>query len=119
MTGGALAGLFGMPRSQAIEMVGSPDLIADARREGALNLVAMSHNWAFEPLMKTFSARYGIIIDDSNSEGSSAEELQAVLSLKGQSRGPDYMDLSPTFATLGAREHLFQPFKVATWSGWA
>jgi putative spermidine/putrescine transport system substrate-binding protein len=116
MIGGALAGTSGVAESQAKEVVGSADLIAAAKREGALNLVALSHNWAFEPLMKTFSARYGVTIDDSNSEGSSAEELQAVRSLRGQVRAPDCMDLSPTFAILGARQKLLQPYKVATWS---
>jgi putative spermidine/putrescine transport system substrate-binding protein len=116
MIGGSLVGTLGVARSEAMEVVGPADLIAAAKREGALNLVALSHNWAFEPLMKTFSARYGVTIDDSNSEGSSAEELQAVRSLKGQSRGPDCMDLSPTFATLGAQQKLLQPYKVATWN---
>jgi putative spermidine/putrescine transport system substrate-binding protein len=116
MIGGSLAGTFGIAKSQAAAVVGSADLIAAAKREGALNLVALSHDWAFEPLMKTFSERYGIRIDDSNSEGSSAEELQAVRSLRGQTRGPDCMDLSPTFATLGAQQNLLQPYKVATWN---
>lgn len=93
----------------------SPALAAAAKREGALNLIALSHNWAFEPLMKSFSARYGITIDDSNSEGSSAQELQAVRTLRGDTRAPDCMDLSPSFAVLGTQQKLLAPYKVSTW----
>ena len=113
-TGLATGGLI--EAAHAAETPASSAVVVAAKQEGALNLVALSHNWAFEPLMRTFSARYGISIDDTNSEGSSAEELQAVRSLRGQSRAPDCMDLSPTFATLGARQKLFQPYKVATWN---
>lgn len=88
---------------------------ATAGHEGSLNLIALSHNWAFEPLMKTFSARTGITIDDSNSEGSSAEELQAVRSLRGAERAPDCLDLSPAFAVLGTEQKLLAPYKVPTW----
>lgn len=88
---------------------------AAATHEGALNLIALSHNWAFEPLMKTFAARTGITIDDSNSEGSSAEELQAVRSLRHAERAPDCMDLSPAFAVLGTEQKLLAPYKVPTW----
>ncbi|WP_284946955.1 ABC transporter substrate-binding protein [Acidisoma cladoniae] len=101
---------------QAAETMPSSALVAEAKHEGALNLVALSHNWAFEPLMKTFSARYGIAIDDSNSEGSSAEELQAVRSLRHADRAPDCMDLSPAFAALGTQQKLLAPYKVSTWA---
>jgi putative spermidine/putrescine transport system substrate-binding protein len=120
-TAGITLGLFlaegwQVDDARAMDHVGLADLVVTAKREGALNLVALSHNWAFEPLMKSFSVRYGISIEDSNSEGSSAEELQAIRSLRGQSRAPDCVDLSPTFATLGTQQKLFQPYKVSTWS---
>ncbi|MCB8875779.1 ABC transporter substrate-binding protein [Acidisoma silvae] len=111
----AAAGTRFAPMARAAEAALSPALIASAKAEGKLNLVALSHNWAFEPLMKTFSSRYGIAIDDSNSEGSSAEEIQAVRTLKHDDRAPDCMDLSPTFAVLGTQKKLLAPYKVATW----
>jgi len=101
-------------------LLGAATLTGRARatpaHEGALNLIALSHNWAFEPLMTSFSARYGITIDDANSEGSSAEELQAVRSLRHAGRAPDCMDLSPAFAVLGTKEKLLAPYKVPTWA---
>ena len=103
------------PTARAATAPTSPALIAAAKAEGKLNVIALSHNWAFEPLMQTFSARYGIIIDDANSEGSSAEEIQAIRTLKHDARAPDCMDLSPTFAVLGTQKKLLAPYKVATW----
>jgi putative spermidine/putrescine transport system substrate-binding protein len=92
-------------------------LEAAARQEAKLNVVAFSRDWAnFGWLMDTYSTRYGIRVDDANEEGSSAEELQAVRSLKRTSREPDVLDLGPAFAAVGAQEGLFQPYKVTTWA---
>jgi putative spermidine/putrescine transport system substrate-binding protein len=94
-----------------------PALEAAAKKEGALNVITLPRDWAnYGELMDTFAARYGIKIDDANPDGTSAEELQAIRSLKGQSRGPDAVDVGPSFAVTGATEKLFQPYKVATWN---
>jgi putative spermidine/putrescine transport system substrate-binding protein len=95
-----------------------PDaLIAAAKKEGALNVITLPRDWAdYGELMDTFASRYGIKIDDANPDGTSAEELQAIRSLKTQSRAPDAVDVGPSFAVTGATEKLFQPYKVATWA---
>ena len=36
--------------------------------------------------------------------------------LKGQSRAPDVLDMGTPFAVEGANDHLWAPYKVATWS---
>jgi len=105
---------FGAGRGFA---AGVSALEAAARKEGALNVITLPRDWAnYGELMDTFAARYGIKIDDANPDGTSAEELQAIRSLKGQSRGPDAVDIGPGFAVTGAAEKLYQPYKVATWN---
>jgi putative spermidine/putrescine transport system substrate-binding protein len=65
--------------------------------------------------MDRFQQLYGVKLDSANPDGSSAEELQAIRSLKSQGRAPDVVDVGPAFALTGAKEKLFQPYKVATW----
>jgi putative spermidine/putrescine transport system substrate-binding protein len=118
LTGAGLLGTtpFGR-RALAADAAPPADLIAAAKREGHLNVITLPRDWAnYGELMDTFAARYGIKIDDANPDGTSAEELQAIRSLRHQSRAPDAVDVGPSFAITGAQQKLFQPYKVATWS---
>ena len=91
-------------------------LVAAAKKEGAINTIALPRDWAnWGATMDRFQELYGIKLTNANPDGSSAEELQAVRSLKGQSRAPDVLDLGPSFAIAGKREKLLQPYKVAEW----
>jgi putative spermidine/putrescine transport system substrate-binding protein len=91
-------------------------LIAAAKAEGHVNLITLPRDWAdYGQIMDTFRAKYGISYTDAIPDGSSAQEIQAIKSLKGQSRAPDAVDVSATFANLGKQEGLFIPYKVATW----
>jgi putative spermidine/putrescine transport system substrate-binding protein len=93
------------------------ELVEAAKKEGHLNVITLPRDWAnYGLLMDTFASRYGVKIDDANPDGSSAQELQAIRSLKGQSRAPDAVDVGPSFALVGAKEKLFQPYKVVTWN---
>lgn len=92
-------------------------LISAAKAEGQLNVIALPRDWAnYGAIMDSFSKKYGIQINDANPDGSSAEEIQAIKSLKGQRRSPDALDLGPPFALSGASAGLFQPYKVETWN---
>src|SRR5579863_3497852 len=66
---------------------GMSALVAAAEKEGKLNVITLPSNWAnYGTIMKDFQAKYpGIKITDANPEGSSAQELQAIKQLKGQS----------------------------------
>jgi putative spermidine/putrescine transport system substrate-binding protein len=64
-------------------------MIAEAKREGRLNTIALPPDWAnYGEIMSTFSKKYGIPITNDNPNGSSAQENEAVRSLKGDSRAP-------------------------------
>ena len=92
-------------------------LVAAAKKEGQLNVITLPATWAnYGTIMKDFTAKYGIKITDANPEGSSGQEIAAVESLKGQSRAPDVVDVGSAFAVEGANDHLWAPYKVATWN---
>lgn len=103
----------------AIAAAASADkaLIAAAKAQGKLNVIALPPDWAnYGKMIAEFSRMYGIHVTSASPDASSAQELQAVKSLKGQSRGPDVVDVGPAFALAGVSEGLFQPYKVSTWS---
>ncbi len=95
---------------------GMDALVTAAKKEGALNVITLPRDWAgYGALMDGFAAKYGIKITDANPDGSSAEEIAAIKSLKGQSRAPDVVDVGQSFALSGSQEGLYAPYKVATW----
>ena len=115
--GVAIAALPWAGRAQA-EGPAVPDGLAElAKKEGRINVITLPRDWAnWGVTMDRFQALYGVSLDDANPDGSSAEELQAIRCLKRQARAPDVVDVGPCFAITGAREKLFQPYKVATWN---
>jgi len=91
-------------------------LVAAAKKEGTLNVITLPSNWAnYGTIMKDFTAKYGIKINDANPDGSSQDELNAVNQLKGQDRAPDVLDVGTAFAVKGAQSGVLAPYKVATW----
>jgi putative spermidine/putrescine transport system substrate-binding protein len=87
-------------------------LLAAAKKEGQLNTIALPPDWAnYGEVMSTFQKKYGIKINNASPNASSAEELQAVRSLRGQDRAPDVLDVAPSFAIDGTREGLFAVYK--------
>jgi putative spermidine/putrescine transport system substrate-binding protein len=66
--------------------------------------------------MKQYSKKYGIKVNSEGQDDSSAEEVQAIKSLKGQSRAPDSFDISPSFAILATQQGLLSPYKPTNWA---
>ncbi|WP_297618236.1 ABC transporter substrate-binding protein [Nocardia sp.] len=92
-------------------------LVAAAKKEGTLNLMALPRDWAgYGALMDNFGAKYGIKVNDDNPGAASADEINAIKSLKGQDRAPDAVDVGTSFAISGAKEGLYAPYKVSTWA---
>jgi putative spermidine/putrescine transport system substrate-binding protein len=97
--------------------VSMKELIAQAKKEGHLNTIALPPDWAnYGEIMSTFQKKYGISITNNNPDGSSAEENQAVVSLKGDSRAPDVVDDGPAFAISGTAQGLFTKYFVTEFS---
>jgi putative spermidine/putrescine transport system substrate-binding protein len=116
MPAGAAASKAATAKS-AKDVGGLAGLIKLAKAEGQLNVIALPRDWAnYGEMIDTFSKKYGIKVNSQNPDASSADELVAVKTLKGQSRQPDVVDVNPTFAVQGANEGLWAPYKVATWN---
>ncbi|WSP95406.1 extracellular solute-binding protein [Streptomyces sp. NBC_01233] len=91
-------------------------LVAAAQKEGKLNVIALPPDWAnYGEIIKAFEAKYKIKVNSENPDASSADEIAAVKSRKGQDRAPDVLDLGIAFARSGAAEKLFAPYKVTAW----
>ena len=91
-------------------------LVKAAKAEGELNVITLPANWAnYGNIMKDFTAKYGIKINDANPDGSSQDEINAMEQLKGQSRAPDVLDMGTAFAIQADQKGLLAPYKVATW----
>jgi putative spermidine/putrescine transport system substrate-binding protein len=96
---------------------GMTALVAAAKKEGQLNVITLPSDWAnYGAIMKDFTAKYGIKINDANPDGSSQDELNAVNQLKNQSRAPDVLDVGTAFGVKGDQEGILAPYKVATWA---
>jgi putative spermidine/putrescine transport system substrate-binding protein len=84
------------------------EILRQAKREGRINTIALPPDWAnYGEIMSTFQRRYGLRLTNDNPDASSAQENQAVRSLKGDPRAPDVLDVGPSFAIEGAREGLY------------
>ncbi len=101
----------------AADLGGMDTLVADAKKEGTLNLIAVPATWAgYGAIINAFTAKYGIKINSENPDGSSGDEINAVKSTKGQASAPDVVDVGNSYALSGAQEGDYAPYKVTTWS---
>lgn len=92
-------------------------LVAAAKKEGKLNVIALPSNWAnYGAIISGFSKKYGIKVNSENPEGSSAEEITALTADRGRSSAPDVVDVGTSYAVSAQQSHLLAPYKVSTWS---
>ena len=89
------------------------EIVAEAKKENHLNTIALPPDWAnYGEILSTFQKKYKIPITNASPEASSGDEVQAIKSLKGQSRAPDVVDVGPSFAVSGANEGLYAKYYV-------
>jgi putative spermidine/putrescine transport system substrate-binding protein len=89
-------------------------LVAAAKKEGKLNIIAIPPDWAnYGASINAFKAKYGIQINSADPNGSSQAEIDAVNNLAGTSSAPDTLDIGMKQAV--AYSTLFAPYKPATW----
>jgi putative spermidine/putrescine transport system substrate-binding protein len=101
--------------ASATDCGGMAALIAAAKAEGKLNVIALPRDWAnYGKELDTFASKYGIAITSDNPDGSSQDEVNAVQQLGTTSRAPDVLDVGVAVAL--ANTNLFAPYKVATWN---
>ncbi len=101
--------------SSAAQGGGMAALVAAARAEGKLNLIADPYTWAnYGEIITSFSKKYGIHVNDVNQLGTSQQEITALQTLGSQSRAPDAVDVGQAYALNDAS--LFADYRVATWN---
>ena len=113
---GTPAGDVDAATATSAEAFGGLDaLIAAAKAEGQLNVIALPDNWAnYGEIKALFEETYGITVNSADPDISSAEEIAAADNLKGQDTAPDVFDLG-TAVTLDSLDY-FAPYQVANWS---
>jgi putative spermidine/putrescine transport system substrate-binding protein len=94
----------------------SEKLIADAKAEGELTVIALPHDWCnYGEAITNFNAKYGIKINELLPDGSSGDEIEAIKANKDNKgpQAPDVVDVGFSFGD--ANKDLYQPYKVSTW----
>jgi len=98
----------------AADMGGMDKLIAAAKTEGKLNVIALPPDWCnYGDAITAFTAKYGIAINSENPNGSSQQEVDAINQNAGTSTAPDVVDVGLKVAV--SNTAIFAPYKVATW----
>jgi putative spermidine/putrescine transport system substrate-binding protein len=84
-------------------------LVAAAKKEGTLNVIALPPDWAnYGKQISTFSSKYGIKITSAQPDASSQDEINAAKQLASTSRAPDVFDVGLNIAL--ANTALFAPY---------
>ncbi|GIF37014.1 ABC transporter substrate-binding protein [Actinoplanes xinjiangensis] len=97
--------------TSAADLGGLDALIAEAKKEGQLNVIALPPDWAnYGEIIKAFGTKYGIKVNSAQPDGNSQDEINAATQLKGQDTAPDVFDLGVSVAT--ANTAMFAPYKV-------
>jgi putative spermidine/putrescine transport system substrate-binding protein len=101
--------------TSAADLGGLEALVAAAKQEGTLNVIALPPDWAnYGTMISTFSQKYGIKVNSAQPDASSQDEINAANQLRGTDRAPDVFDIGLNIAL--ANTDLFAPYKVQGWN---
>jgi len=111
----ASSGTGAATAASAADLGGMDALVAAAKKEGQLNVIALPPDWAnYGEIIKAFGTKYGIKVNSAQPDANSQDEINAADQLKGQDKAPDVFDLGSAVATANVAK--FAPYKVATWA---
>ncbi|MEV6728359.1 MULTISPECIES: extracellular solute-binding protein [unclassified Streptomyces] len=100
--------------TSAADAGGMAALTAAAKKEGSLNTIALPRDWAnYGALIDGFEKKYGIKVRVENPEGTSQDEINALMEHRRDGRAPDVIDVGGSFAQSAARKGLLAPYEVA------
>ena len=109
----AAMGFSGVASSQTINQ-----LIAAAKSEGELTIIALPHDWCgYGAVIDGFKAKYGLKVNELNPDAGSGDEIEAIKANKGNKgpQAPDVIDVGLSFGPSAKADGLLQPYKVSTW----
>lgn len=95
------------------------DLIAAAKKEGELTVIALPHDWCgYGPMLDAFKAKYGLKLNELNPDAGSGDEVEAIKANKTNKgpQAPDVIDVGLAFGPSAKADGLIQPYKVSTWA---
>jgi putative spermidine/putrescine transport system substrate-binding protein len=93
-------------------------LIAAAKQEGQLTVIALPHDWCgYGAVIDSFKKKYGLKVNELNPDAGSGDEIEAIKANKGNKgpQAPDVIDVGLSFGPSAKKDALLQPYKVATW----
>src|SRR6476659_4710106 len=89
---------------------GMDALVAAAKKEGSLNVIALPPDWAnYGNIIKAFGDKYGIKVNPAQTDAASQDQINAANQQKGKSTAPDVFDLGQSVALANAS--MFAPYK--------
>jgi len=93
-------------------------LIAAAKQEGELTVIALPHDWCnYGEAIEGFKAKYGLKVNELNPDAGSGDEIEAIKANKDNKgpQAPDVIDVGYGFGPQLIEEKLVAPYKVSTW----
>jgi putative spermidine/putrescine transport system substrate-binding protein len=96
------------------------ELTAAAKKEGALTVIALPHDWCdYGTVIEAFKKKYPEIkVNELNPNAGSGDEIEAIKANKGNKgpQAPDVIDVGLSFGPSAKKDGLIQPYKVSTWN---
>lgn len=87
-----------------------------AAAEGKVNLIALPDTWAnYAGILASFRETYGIDAPVANPDASSADELTAIQTLRGQADMPEAVDIGPSFTQQMIDEGYAEQYEPTVW----
>jgi putative spermidine/putrescine transport system substrate-binding protein len=105
--------------SVATGQTGMNQLVAAAKQEGQLTVIALPHDWCgYGDVISGFKQKYGLKVNELNPDAGSGDEVEAIKANKGNMgpQAPDVIDVGLSFGPTAKKDGLIQPYKVSTWS---
>ncbi|WP_449386142.1 ABC transporter substrate-binding protein [Cellulomonas soli] len=92
------------------------EIAAAAKDEGTVNLIALPDTWAnYGGILKSFTDTYGIKAPVANPDASSADEITAIQTLRGQADMPEVVDVGASFTQQMIDEGYAEAYKPTVW----
>jgi putative spermidine/putrescine transport system substrate-binding protein len=92
------------------------EIAAKAKTEGQVNLIALPDTWAnYKGILDSFKSKYGIKAPVANPDASSADELTAIQTLRGQPDMPEVVDVGPSFTSQMVDQGFAETYKPTVW----
>lgn len=93
------------------------ELVAAANEEGQVNLIALPDSWAnYVGVLASFGEKYPELEYPVQApDASSADEITAVETQRGQDTMPDVLDVSPPVALQSITDGIWDPYRPTLW----